>query len=102
MKKQTPYPLRRRDFVTGPLVWLDVGIQQKCFTLFNPDKRVADICLAPPNGFDFAPFQFEASLVALENMKITKRFPIKVVSVAMLALCAPTTKMRSAQPVFRL
>jgi hypothetical protein len=58
-------------------VGLDVGIVEKRFAVLDPREGVANVGLSSADGFNFAAFQLNASLVALENVKIAQRLAVK-------------------------
>jgi hypothetical protein len=76
MQQQFADALCRRDFVAGFFVWLDIGVVKKGFAIFDSRERIADVRLACPDRFDFAPLQFDARFVSLKNPIIAERFAI--------------------------
>jgi len=70
-------PLRRRDFVTGFCVRLNIGVIEESFAVLDSGKGVTDVGFASTDRFNFAAFQLNAGFVALENVKIAKRLAIK-------------------------
>jgi hypothetical protein len=69
--------LRRGNFETRALIWLDVGVVKKRLSIFNPRKGVADVGFAGPDRLYFAAFQLNASFIPLEDVKIAESFPIE-------------------------
>src|SRR5947207_217035 len=63
--------------MTGPLVWLDVGIMEKRFAPLDANKGVTDIRFARANRLNLAALQLDAGLVAFKNVKIAERFAIE-------------------------
>jgi hypothetical protein len=77
VEEELAYALRRGNLVARALIRLDVGAVEKGFAFFDPGEGVADIGFAGADRFDLAALQFDASLVALEDVKIAERLAIE-------------------------
>ena len=62
VQEEASHAFRRRDFVAGLLVGLDVGVVEKGLAFLDPGKGVADICFAGADRFDLAAFQLDPRL----------------------------------------
>ena len=63
--------------MAGALIWLNVGVVEKSFAIFDAREGVTDVRFAGADGFDLTALQRDASLVALENVIIAQRLAIK-------------------------
>src|SRR5712691_4659882 len=63
--------------MAGALIWLNVGVVEKSFAIFDAREGVTDVRFASTDGFDLTALQLDASLVALENVIIAQRLAIK-------------------------
>src|SRR6266404_1300114 len=63
--------------MAGALIWLNVGVVEKSFAIFDAREGVTDIRLASADGFNLTAFQLDASLVALENVIIAQCLAIE-------------------------
>src|SRR5438105_12320952 len=63
--------------MAGPLIWLNVGVVEKGFAIFDARESVADVRFASADGFDLTALQREASLVALENVIVAQCLAIE-------------------------
>ena len=56
MKQELANSFRRRHFVAGAFIWLDVRPIDKGFAILDSREGVADVGLAGPDRFDLAAF----------------------------------------------
>ncbi len=76
MQQETARAFGGRNFVAGLRVGLDVGVVEERLAFLDAGKGVADVGFAGADRFDLAALQFNPGFVALENMKISQRFPV--------------------------
>src|SRR5262245_15173466 len=76
MQQQFADAFRRRNFVAGFFVGLDISVVKEGFAIFDSRECIADVRLACSDRFYLAPFQLDARFVALENVIIAERFAI--------------------------
>src|SRR4051795_3552691 len=77
MQEQLAHALRCWNFVTGALVGLDIRIVEKGLAVLDSGKSIADVGFTGADRLYFASLQFDAGLVALDDVKITESLPIE-------------------------
>jgi hypothetical protein len=77
MQEQPANALCCRNFVAGLLIRLDIGVVEERLAVIDAGKGIADVGLSGADRFYFAPLQFDPSFVALQDVEIAQRFPIK-------------------------
>src|SRR2546423_14930332 len=77
MKEKFAGPFGVGNFVTGFFVRLNIGVVEKSFAVLDARESITDVRLAGANRFYLAAFEFDADLVALEDVKIAERLAIE-------------------------